>query len=753
MEASKNQNVQDLVLIGGGHSHVDVLKQFGMQPEPKVRLTLIARDTLAPYSGMLPGHLAGIYTHYETHVDLRPLARFSGCPLYHDKVVGLDLDAKQVLCANRPPVPFDLISINVGSRPTHEDVLGVTEYALPAKPVDRFLLGWQNIQERALRSSDLFRLVVVGAGAGGVELALNTLYRLETLFVEHGKKIDGIEVHLATEDDKILATHNPRVRERLTRILKARGVHLHLGYPVNRVEEDCIRSDAGGPAPYDALIWVTHASAPEWPVAAGLETDKNGFIAVDECLRSVSHPFVFAAGDNATMVKSPRPKSGVFAVRQGPYLGQNLRRAVRGEALRAFTPQQNFLSLLGTGNRRAVASRGGWTAEGEWVWRLKNWIDVRWMDKYRNLSAMGGHTGMDAAGPGGPSAVGDTPVMQCGGCGCKVGSTVLSNVLGRLQARQGDDVSIGLHSPDDAAVVELPAGKHAVHTVDFFKSFVDDPYVLGQITVNHCLSDVYAMGAVPHTVLAIATLPFADGPRMETVLYDLLAGALRVLVQEDVSLVGGHTTEGAELTFGLSVNGSIDPGAALRKGGMRPGDRLILTKPIGTGAILAADMRGQAQSDWTDAAIETMLVSNRAAAGQVFEHEAGACTDVTGFGLLGHLVEMVRASSVEAEIRLNALPLIHGALEAEGRGIRSTLYPQNARTASAVENRDEVHAHAVYPLLFDPQTAGGLLASVPEARVEACIDALHAAGYAEACVIGEVLGGEGATATPVRVKA
>jgi selenide,water dikinase len=218
-----------------------------------------------------------------------------------------------------------------------------------------------------------------------------------------------------------------------------------------------------------------------------------------------------------------------------------------------------------------------------------------------------------------------------------------------------------------------------------------------------------------------------------------MAGALEVFRATDTALVGGHTSEGAELALGFAVNGLVARDRLLRKGGMQPGDRLILTKPIGTGTLFAADMRHRAKGRWIDAALISMRQSSQQAAACLIEHGARACTDVTGFGLLGHLVEMTKPSEVDAVIELGALPLLDGAVDCVRRGIVSSLQPENLRLRRAIHNLEAAARSEIYPLVFDPQTAGGLLASVPGDRAEACLAALRALGYGHAALIGAVM--------------
>ncbi|MFO1351466.1 MAG: selenide, water dikinase SelD [Gammaproteobacteria bacterium] len=735
---------KDLVLLGGGHSHVVVLKCFAMRPVPGMRLTLIARDVHTPYSGMLPGHIAGHYGYDDSHIDLRPLAQFAGARLYHSEAQGLDLADRRVLCPDRPSVRYDVLSIDIGSRPRILDAPGAAEYALAVKPIDRFLQGWEKLTRRVVANNGRFRIIVVGGGAAGVELALCTQYRLRQCLAEAGKDGAGLEHDLVTDTSDILPTHNPRARAIFRRVLAERGVRVHVGQPVVRVTADGVVLRNGGALPADAVLWLTQAAAPQWLRAAGLATDEQGFIRVNDCLQSISHPEIFAAGDIATMVHQPRPKAGVFAVRQGPPLAVNLRRALRGQPFKSFKPQRQYLSLISTGDRCAVASRGGWALEGRWLWRLKDWIDRRFMEQFNRLPAMKKESHGAAIAPGlaepqaAPESAAST--MRCGGCGAKIGSDVLTRVLQRLRPTLPvrDDVLIGLDAPDDAAVLIVPVGQALVQTVDYFRAFIDDPYLFGRIAANHSLGDIYAMGARPQSALAIATLPYGTEADVEEQLYQLMAGALETLNASSAALVGGHSGEGAELAFGLAVTGLARREELLTKGGMQPGDALILTKALGPGTLFAAAMRRQAKGRWIDAAIAAMLMSNQAAAQCLRRQGAHACTDVTGFGLLGHLLEMARTSPMAVDIDLAALPILEGALDTLRLGIVSSLHAQNLAAQQAIEHLDLASRHPHFPLLFDPQTAGGLLASVPAACARACVTELQELGYRDARLIGQV---------------
>jgi len=739
---------KELVLLGGGHSHVAVLKMFGMDPAPGVRITLVSKDDVAPYSGMLPGLIAGHYTHDEAHIDLRKLCRFANAQFYRGEVSGLDLQNKRVLCHDRPPIAFDLLSINVGSTPRAHDVPGAAKFTVPVKPVDRFLARWPKlIEEIRASKAERIRIAIVGGGAGGVELALSTQHRLRA---ELPGKATALEFHLVTDTETLLPTHNRRVQAKFARILRERGVQVHLDHRVVAVEPKLLLCKPGQPVPFDICFWVTTAAAPAWIAQSGLALDTRGFAAVKETLQSTSHAFVFAAGDVAGVAEHPRPKSGVFAVRQGKPLAENLRRALRGSAPEPFKPQRQFLSLISTGNKYAVASRGPSACEGEWVWRWKDHIDRKWMRKYQDLPAMEGRAKRAQVPVRKHLDELRAEVMRCGGCGAKVGSLVLARVLARLKQFPREDILVGLEAPDDAAVTAVPPGKVSVQTVDFFRALVNDPYVFGQIAATHALNDIYAMGAEPHSALAIAVVPYAAEHIVEEQLFQLLSGAVAVFERDSVALAGGHSAEGAELALGFSVQGFADAQKLLRKSGTRRGDQIILTKPLGTGTLFAAEMRGAAKGRWIDRAIQSMLASNRAAAAILQRRGATACTDVTGFGLLGHALEMAQASKVALEIRMSELPLLDGATECVKAGIMSTLYPDNVRSKRAISNIESASRLDCFPLLFDPQTAGGLLASLPSERATQCLAELQQNGYLHAAIIGRV-SALSASETPISV--
>ncbi len=365
-----------ILLVGGGHSHVEVLRRFAAAPVAGAELVLVSPDAATPYSGMLPGLVAGHYAFPDAHIELGPLAATARTRFVRDRVVALDLGTQRARLAAGGDEPYDLVSLDIGSTPDLS-VPGAREHAVGVKPVAAFL-DWWRAQELAAQAGALRSIAVVGGGAGGVELLLAMQYRLAE---RCGAKVPSF--HLVSSEPRLLARHAGAVGRWLAGRLAERNVAVTLGAPVTAVEPGTLLFGDGRRLAADAIVFVTGAAAAPWLSASGLACDASGFVAVDACLRSTSHPAVFAAGDCAMQPGFPRPKSGVYAVRQGPPLAANLRAAVLGHAMAAFVPQRRALALVSSGDRRAIASFGPLALAGHWVWRWKDRIDRRFMARYR----------------------------------------------------------------------------------------------------------------------------------------------------------------------------------------------------------------------------------------------------------------------------------------------------------------------------------------------------------------------------------
>lgn len=706
---------RDLILIGGGHTHVLVIKSLAMRPIAGVRLTLISEQTLTPYSGMLPGFVAGHYSLEETHIDLNRLCRWANVRWIPARATGIDPQRRRITMGDRS-LEYDKLSIDIGSTPDLS-VPGAAEHSIGVKPVSHFNRVWDDLLKVSQRN-DRGQWGVIGAGAGGVEMVLAMAHRL--------REDKSVHFHLVFRGSRILNGYPDRLVARAERALQEHGVQLHPNFTVSRVMADGLQSSDGRVLALDQTISCTGAVAAPWLRETGLSLSDRGFIAVNPYLQSSNHNDIFAVGDCADMLHDQRPKAGVYAVRQAPFLVENLRAVFNGSPLSRVRLQKDFLSLLSLGNRQAVGSRNGFTAHGKWVWKLKDHIDRKFM---RRLNEPAADTGMAMVMP---AALSDSD-MHCAGCGSKLGPDVIVNSLSEIEHYPRDEVIPALGKAEDATVWTVDTGKVAVQSIDGFRSFSSDLYRFGIICANHALSDLYAMGAEPVSAQVWVNLAFAH-PRIHKRDHLLImSGIARALRQQCVALAGGHSTEGTETHVALVANGQANVERLWKKNTVKKGDAIVLTKAIGTGVILAADMQAKANADSVEAAFDSMVQSNREAAELLSDSHPSAVTDVTGFGLLGHLLEMVSGSGLTASIRTSSIPVLSGAHELAGQGIRSSLYPQLLPYTLQCDIEHTIDKGLV-DLLIDPQTSGGLLVTLPPAEAERLCSKIGSA-----IVIGEVL--------------
>jgi selenide,water dikinase len=748
-----------------------------MSPVRNARLTLVNPDPIAAYTGILPGVLAGLYRPEEMEIDLVRLTQRCGVQLLFAEWTGVRADLQHVLLRDRPPVHYDILSIGCGSVPWMPvgaaDSSGVT--ALPIKPMSTFLDRWDEALADVGRHP--VRVAVIGGGAGGSEIAAG-------LAADLRRRNRAAEIELIDSNDQILRGYSPGAIRGMTAALERAGVRIRTSKAIVGIDPDALRFSDGTSTACDIAVWSTGA-APH-PALASVELPKalDGFLRVSKTLLVESTNNIFAVGDAATIVESPCPKAGVYAVRQGPVLWRNLRAGIGRHqssragrlTLRDYRPQRGFLSLLSAGDGTAVLDWKGFSAEGRWVWKLKDRIDTGYMRMHRKLygpdrpgeagewgagldGGLDGRlygrrdkgAGRGAAMPGRMTGSKSTAAnMWCTGCGGKVSSGVLSSALNRLGMSVGRSgrtdhqvrfVRPEYESLDDATVLE--PGSVDVMSVDFFDAFVNDPFLLGRLSVLHALSDLWAMGAATRGVQAIVTLPRVSSPMQAELLFQFLSGAVKELRAHGADLWGGHTIEGDTFQVGFSAAGYLGGQRPFTKKGLRPDDQLILTKPLGVGTLLAAGSRGACSGrDWT-VLLDTMLQSNAAAAEVARRFDVQCATDITGFGLGGHLSEVLLASgSYGVEIDTDSIPLLPGFSRLTGLGWESTLAPDNrtAWTSDAIRLKLTLRGDSpiLKNVLSDPQTCGGLLMAVPESRVAGLLDELRSAGYSDAACIGRV---------------
>ena len=727
----------DLVLIGGGHAQIAVLKAFGMRPLEGVRLTLVTDVLMAPYSGMLPGYVEGHHSLEDMHINLLKLARFAGARLIKRAVSDIDFDKQNIVLDGGLNLHYDVLSLNNGAVPAPESIKGTALNGITVKPISHFLEKMPDAS--ALRGD----FGVIGGGAAGCELAISLYHHYQL-----GAK--NIALHLFSRSERVLPTAPKKASMRMQSALARHNITIHHRANVEEITSDTVILEAGNKIPAAHIFVVTAARPASWISNLKLSHCEDGYISVRPTLQTVEYDNVFAAGDVASMVGEPREKAGVFAVRAGPYLAFNLRSYIEQTPLKSFSPQTRYLALIGLGGKNALALRGNFVAQGAFWWHLKNWIDRRFMQKFNNLPEM---VTPPTSMPAYAKKLTDKPVQdvfECAGCGAKAGADILRDALEEacnLAREKGVDERFlppaGIASdyshlplPDDSS-----KSTQLSQSVDFISQHISDSYLFGRIAVLHALSDVFVAGDKPFAAQALVTLQRTRPEMQKSDLAMMLSGALEELAAHRTKLIGGHTTIGSEAMLGFAVTGlskADKPSPALPK---TEDVMLVLTKPIGIGIVLAAEMRGICAPDSYDAALAAMLASNARAADIIISTAPSALmTDVTGFGLARHGLNLAqRAEATGMELWLDSLPLLIGAKELAASGTRSSLFSHN-RQDIAVQGGAMLGTEytPLIELLFDPQTSGGILAALPRSKAHEICGKLQEAGYIQAEIIGRL---------------
>ena len=641
-----------LLLAGGGHSHALLLKRWAMRPErrPKKSITLVNRCSTALYSGMVPGLIAGIYQRDELAIDLRRLCDRAGVAFVEAEITGLDTHQNCLHLLDRPGLHFDWLSLDVGavSRPSAPGI--------PMKPLETSLAFLESEDP-----SDPKPLRVVGAGAAGLEVVL----ALRRRWPQRPLQLQQRREQLDPAIQKVLQKANITVTD----------------------EE----SDHNGPS-----LLCTGSQGPAWLAMAGVPLAHDGRIRTDHDLRIEGHPSLFASGDCAVISASPRPASGVWAVRAGRPLAKNLEAACQGKPLRPWHPQQQALQLIGSHRDAAWGRWGRWrVGPAPLLWQLKQRIDRGFMAGFRH-----------------PAAMTNAAPMACRGCAAKLPAQPLAAAL--------EQVGLG-GQPEDAARLDEHPG--LLQSMDGFPALMSDPWLNGRLTALHACSDLWACGAHVSSAMATITLPMVSTKEQQELLVQTLAGIRSVLDEQGAKLIGGHTMESRSASplpaslgvqVVLTVNGDRAQSPWL-KSGLQAGDALLISRPLGTGVLFAGAMSGATKAADLDAALKSMACSQHTLLEQLEPIRKGihACTDITGFGLLGHLGEILQ-NSRDLTIHLDgsAIPAYSGALELFERGISSTLAPSNRAAWRWLEGTIEMQqppSAALLELLVDPQTCGPLL--------------------------------------------
>ena len=713
-----------LILAGGGHSHALLLRRWAMQPRhrPQGLITLVSRYSTTLYSGMVPGLVSKKYNRNVLEVDLRELSAKAGVALIIEDIIGIDPIKKQLHLQNRLSLTYDYLSLNVGcitvmpKRKSESIELGIK----PLEPALETLLERQNF------SSSTSPVRLLGSGLGAIEMAFALRHRWPKC---------PIELHAYLQF----------IPRRLQLALVARGITLcHASKTIQSKESPNTGSDHA----HVLSLHCTGSQAPKWVADSGLPVDARGRVRTQATLEVIGYSGHFAVGDCAVINDDPRPPSGVWAVRAAKPLARNLEAYSYNQPLRQWRPQSRALQLLGSfqANQRptAWALWGPWLiGPHPWLWKWKQHIDRQFMASFETATM---ERSKNDAGSG----------MLCRGCASKLAADPLKAALDQAGLK-----TLG-SAPEDASPLpdaQNRYGRNILQSVDGFPALISDPWLNGRLTALHACSDLWACGANVDSAQTVVTLPLTNSTIQQELLGQTLAGVRSVFEQQSAQLIGGHTLEARtpsnapislDIQVILSVQGSLS-GDLWSKTGMKTGDQLLLSRPLGTGVLFAGAMAAATAPRDLDLALAQMATSQHSLVGQLraleraFPGQLHAATDITGFGLLGHLGEMLGETPRGAErLQVNldgpSIPSLSGALSLLTAGHASSLAPANRhawklldpqpnryRSAEVTLNMGSIQEgskehRALLELLVDPQTCGPMLISVAPPLAKALVN-------------------------------
>ncbi len=714
-----------IILIGGGHSNIQVIKSWAMNPPKNAKLILISDQANAPYSGMLPLYIKGEYTFDEVHFDLRRICALAHVDFIESKVTKIDPEKKIILLENRPSVSYDYASINTGIIPL-ESFLDYSKEkdekrVVFLKPISKLIYKFEIILQEITKSNKTLHLAMIGGGAAGIEMTFMIQARLQDLN-------KNCNLSLFHNTKELLKGHHVRSQELIVQNLQKSGIKIYLNTEINSFKDNTLTSNNNETYPCDFLFVSTHAMAPSWPKESGLSVCSEGFIKVDNFLNVINSPSLFAAGDCIQFSNFKLNKAGVYAVRQGPILKHNLRHVIGEEkSFIPYKPQKSILGLIHSGVDDVIYSKGRFVHSGKRYYKLKKYIDKKFMENfglpfYHLLpKSMTGVKYLEAS-----------EINTCGGCGSKVSPDLLFGIIHSPLFDIYKDVLPEVL--DDAPSFPTDKGKIST-SIDGFRSFINDPYLFGKVATLHALSDLAANGARPLNVNLSITLKIAPEKLQQYELKQMMFGICEILSKHKVKIIKGHSSEGLESNITISVNG-ISPDKNYTKFLIKQGDQLILTKGLGAGILLRALMLGECEGRWCSSFLKSLQQDNLDIIPLLDQYNISAMTDITGFGFVGHLLEMLNQNKFSVELNYSKIKLFKGVESILDKGIQSHLGPKLKKLyLKKIENLNNFNIDS----LHDPQTNGGLLIAIQKDQAETLKNALRKIGHVDSEIIGQII--------------
>ncbi len=681
----------DLVLIGGGHSHIMLIMELSKKPIRGNRITLISNEIDTPYSGMTPGYIEGIYTWRETHIDLYKLCFKLDIRFIHSEVLEISAINKEIILKNRPKIKFDVLSINTGIKSNHKTIKGAFKYCVPVKPISKLS---NNFLTETKKNNNI---AFIGGGAASVELALGLKKRFKN-------KKSNLNISIITGKNGLLSSFPPKTRNIAKQTLQKTQINVIEKVEVIEVQKDKLLLSNKTKLKIDKAILSTNAMPPEWIKKSDIILNKNNFIVVNDKFQT-NYNYVFAAGDVVDFNNQNLSKSGVYAVKSGKPLAKSIRGFIQKKEAVPYKFNKNYLSIIGLSNGLAIATKYNFTFTSRFCFLLKKFIDQKFVKKFNNLSQKNYSIFSDFLN------IFDKIIkknnknipayqMQCRGCAAKVDFNALKTILPKKIINTSEDA------------INVKNYPNLYQSVDMISSIVSDPYLLGKIAANHAISDIIAVNSKLISALMILQLPFSNSEINSRDLEQVTYGASDVFMSTDCSISGGHTMIGKDKDpiIGFSVIGekkNIINNKIPNK--LKENDILILTEKIGSGIIFSGINNDIIDSYYQIEVLNQMSQGNISFSKILDKLKTVSMTDITGFGLVNHLLNLIKRDSGKTGLTIcpDKIPLFSGVKEALSKKVRSSLFDKNFNTAQKdlVYDRE---TKLIDEILYDPQTVGGL---------------------------------------------
>ena len=679
----KNIIQKDLILLGAGHSNIEVLRKFGKKPLYGLRLTIISNSYFSTYSGMVPGYLQGIYKWEEINFDLVKLCRVYGHRLIIANITKINTKNKSVYLENRPKINYDFLSINLGIKSDSSKIKGAEKYCLKLKPISSIKRNFDRLFKfNKINKSN--NIIIIGAGAAGFEVALALRENFSKIGIQ--KKIT-----LLSKNSSVLNKFNKKAEIIAINTLKKNNVKIKYFAEVIKVTDAYVILKNGEKIFGKLPILATSNGPLDLLKKSNLPLNRNGSIIIEKNLLVSGNNYVFSSGDIAEIKGHPLPKAGVFAVKQGKILAKNIRRHLLHKRLKNYNSQKSYLSIIGLSYGQALAIKSIFSIKGTLLWYIKKFIDKKFIEKYTyyNKEKITDNNQTE-------------PIlneMQCKGCASKISQDILNNVF-------QENIKKGSLDAD-----KVPYTKNIFQTTDVISSIINDPFELGKISAKHALNDILASNSNPIASQMIISLPPAINEINKRDLIQLKAGAELLMEKAKCKIIGGHTySNNDEQTYmGFSIIGKRKKYAREKK--ITKGN-LYITGKIGSAIVFAAIEKKIINGIYSKEVVNEMNKSNYEIFKIFSKYNLQCITDISGFGLAIHANNLLlRHSDLNGlEISLEKIPLYEGAIKALNKNVKSSLNDSNK---ISIINNLAIEYNSIdkkfLNCLFDPQTGGGFL--------------------------------------------